>query len=293
MQSEKDALTDGLLFGSDAGFSPELTNLTRAAGVSHLVAASGSNLHFVTSLWNAIFSLLGSRFVQYSSVIAIFAYWHLAEQSGSLWRASGMWVFTWLGRLLGRKISLWYSLGLVCLTTWIGWKQFFSPGFWLSLLAILGVSFSQKLLSGEKKSSLFPQRGFYSNSVALSLTEGSIIFGMVTLWLWPQYEVFQPIGILSTWVLGMWVEPLVWLGMGERAASFLPAQLQKHLGAVISPPQELLFATFFRTLEFLAGQATQLPRSFLALFGIALTFRAGRRWRRAQLRRTRWKRLHV
>jgi competence protein ComEC len=256
MQNDQKALVEGLLFGSDEGFSRELRVLTRAAGVTHLVAASGANLRFVTALWNAIFGLFHRKFVQYSSFLGIALYWSLAEQSGSLWRASGMWGITWIGSLWGKRIPLWYSLILTILITALMARTYLSPGFWLSSLAMVGVIFSQKFFSGEKKSALFPQRKFYSKNVALLIAEGTIVFGCVSVWLVSQYNAFEPIGIYSTFLLSFFVDPLVWLGIAQLVLESLWVFLGKERDTLdldlLGSVQAILFLLFMRTLGQLA-----------------------------------------
>lgn len=288
MQSDEKALTNGLLFGSDEGFSPQLKQLTREAGVSHLVAASGANLRFVESLWNLVFWLFGSHFVQCTSIVAILGYWFLAEQSGSLWRASLMWVITWVGRLRGKRIPVWFSLGIVVGLTTLFVPVFLSPGFWLSVLAIIGLFFSRSMLSGEKKKALFPQRYLLSNPVALSLAEGSTIFVMVTLWLWTQYEVFQPIGIVSTWALGYLVDPLVWFGVGESFLQFVTAQ-PKELPPFLDMWQSGIFTIFWTVLESFGQLAIRVPAWLLAFCAGVLLYTSFRSWWRRRVRQQRWK----
>jgi len=288
MQNDQQALINGLLFGSDEGFSANLKQLTRDAGVSHLVAASGANLRFVEILWNQVFWLFGTGFVQFTSILAVAGYWFLAEPSGSLWRASLMWTFSWLGRLVGKRIPAWYSLGMTVLLTVVAAQAFLTPGFWLSTLAIIGLFFSRLLISGEKKKALFPHVDIWSNSVALSLAEGSIIFAMVTVWLWTQYEVFQPIGIFSTWVLGSMVDPLVWLGVAQTFSTTLELPLEGGLGAFLDV-QTLIFTLFLQTLEFFATAAAQLPTSLLTLSALVLVWHFFRSWWRRRQMTQRWK----
>jgi len=288
MQSDEKALTNGLLFGSDEGFSPQLKELTREAGVSHLVAASGANLRFVESLWSLVFWPFGTHFVQSTSIAAILGYWFLAEQSGSLWRASLMWAITWGGRLRGQRIPAWYSLAVVVVLTIFVAPTFLTPGFWLSVLAIIGLFFSRIILSGEKKKALFPQRHFCSNPVALSLAEGSIIFVMVTLWLWTQYEVFQPIGILSTWALSFLVDPLVWFGVGESFLSQLSSRPQE-LPTFLNSWQTGIFWIFWTCLELFARLAQVVPIWLLTLCASVLISLSVRSWWLRRWRAERWK----
>lgn len=296
MQSDKKALTEGLLFGSDEGFSWQLRQLTRAAGVSHLVAASGANLRFVSTLWNMLFSPFSRRFVQYTSVLGVALYWMWAEQSGSLWRASGMWVITWVGFLWGKKIPLWYSFLLTVVFTFLGARSYLTPGFWLSSLAILGLFFSQKFLSGEKKSRLFPQQRFFSNKVALSLAEGTIIFACVSFWLIPQYQVFEPIGVYSTFLLSFLVDPLVWLGIGERVIMAVPSFLQPWVQWWLLDPlrgvQDIFFTVFFAALEWLASIGTAVSPFFLLLGAMLCCFPFVQKTITQRNRKIRWRVLY-
>jgi predicted membrane metal-binding protein len=293
VQNDRNALTNGLLFGSDAGFSSELVALTRAAGVTHLVAASGANLRFVEGLWSGVFGRFGGRFVQYSSLVAVLAYWGMAEQSGSLWRASLMWSITWLGRLMGKRIPLWYSLGVTVLLTGILAQEFLTPGFWLSALAMVGIFFSRRLRSGEKKSPLFPHSQSICNSVAKSLTEGTLVFVMVTLWLWTQYQVFEPVGILSTFVLGFLVDPLVWLGISEKVSGTVPVGWISPLSVFHSAVvflQTAVFFLFWELLLLLANSGTCVPKWAIGIAAAWLILRQLSSWRRGRARTQTWQR---
>lgn len=204
------SLADGLLLGKDDGFSAEFKKLVQFTGVSHIVAASGANLVFLESIFSPLFVFSSHRSKKVFLFLGCLLYFFIAGISGSLWRAGVMWVSTWLGSWFGRKTSLLWLLFQVVLMTVIFFPDFLtSASFWLSWLAMVGLFFSHQVVFCEKSFSYFPYTHRILNYLNKSFFTGWCVFVMVSIWLWTQYQVFQPYGILVTWG----IEPFIPLYM--------------------------------------------------------------------------------
>lgn len=208
---DSQALGDGLLFGDDTAFSYELRAVVKAVGVTHLVAASGSNLSFVEALFAP--RLVSQRWLKEGiRWLSILWYNQMVGESGSLWRATLMWIFRAIGILYGRPISF---LRIIIFTTFITSilrpSYLTNDGFILSILAIGGVHFSQVFSGRENNDALLSpvykwRRWWWQN-----YRTGWVVLLFVSLWLWGKYQVFEPMGVIMTLLLQVLVPPMIWL----------------------------------------------------------------------------------
>lgn len=204
------SLANGFLLGEDDGFSKAFKELVKKTGVTHLVAASGANLVFLEMILGPlVFHLSANQKKVFFSLTTVL-YFLLVGESGSLWRATVMWFVTWGGLWLGRRTSLVIVLFQTVILTFLlrpDWLE--SASFWLSWLAMTGVYFSHLVRFREKDYCFFPKKRAVSNYLNVSLLTGWWVLAWVSLWLWTQYGVFQPHGIVVT----MGIEPLIPLYM--------------------------------------------------------------------------------
>lgn len=200
------SLADGFLLGKDDSFSVEFKNLVQKAGVTHLVAASGANLVFLESIFSPLFQVFPIRLRKVIVLLGCLFYFRLVGPSGSLWRAVVMWLLSWGGQWFGRRTSLVWLLGQVVVITAIFGRDFFaSASFWLSWLAMIGLFFSRQKIFRENNFSYFPYSIRVLNYLKQSFFTGWWVLLCVSVWLWSQYGVFQPHGIVVTWG----IEPIV------------------------------------------------------------------------------------
>lgn len=188
-------LGKGLALGNDEGFSREMKELTREAGISHLTAASGSNIQLVQSLafpWKKLYWPL-----LFSQGCLILIYLWVSGSSGSLLRASWQALYATVARCLGRPIlPLWSLFGVVIVGVSLGWSS--GLGFWLSWLAVVSLYLSQALLSGEATNLLFPQAFQFYNTARKEVMTGSMVLLFVSSLIWWYFDEWQPQGLVST-----------------------------------------------------------------------------------------------
>lgn len=292
------ALGWGLLLGEDDDFSRELNQVTRKAGISHLTAASGSNISLVQTL--AGFSR-GYFWPFLSLKIAlIFAYLWLAGSSGSLLRASWQACYLSISGLLGRPISaLWSLLGVMLMGYVWGWAE--SLGFWLSWLAVVGIYLSQLVQSGEALWALFPQRMRIYSFVSSQLLVGSVVLSLVSVVIFFRFGEWQPQGLLSTLFSQPFTTPYLSLFLvsflfeeGNKVAlknGWSVAALFEQSSAIGFSILWLLFMLLFYAWLWLGELPTLVP-SALVMYGLlefaCRLFRGVQDWRRQRLEKHQW-----
>lgn len=178
------------------------------------MVASGANLHFVLNFpRRIILHHFWWAWLVVAAMVIVF-YWQIAVQSGSLWRAITMWVVMYLVSWLGFKLRFFQVLGWTLLLTLMFNFQFIeSVGFWLSLLAIGGVYFQTFVKNSPEEDwkLFFPQRSKILKSIQKSLWGGTLVWCFVQPVLWLKWRSWQPIGILSTWLISPFLEPYQWI----------------------------------------------------------------------------------
>jgi len=142
LPGDEGALIAGMLYG-ERNLSSNAQDRFRSAGLSHLVAVSGSN---ITILVNIVFAFLlgiklGRRQAFWVTGLIIFLFVVFVGFSASVLRAALMGWMILLARHLGRKANVWYlilfvAVGLCLLDPWM---LAFDAGFALSFLATLGL----------------------------------------------------------------------------------------------------------------------------------------------------------
>lgn len=142
MPGDEGALIAGMLYG-ERGMSQKSNDLFRSAGLTHLIAVSGSNITIVASVIFAL--LLGAglwrRQAFWGTTIALASYVMFTGFSASVDRAAAMGWLVLLARHLGRQSQTWrllvLSAAILCLID--PWMLGFDAGFALSFLATLGL----------------------------------------------------------------------------------------------------------------------------------------------------------
>lgn len=142
------ALSMGLVVGDTSGFDQETEESFRRAGLSHLVAVSGSN---VAIILGAVL-LLGSRLPVSLRIglaaTALFMYVLVVGPEPSVLRAAAMGVVGLTAFLAGRRTEPLQALSLAALVlSALRPALVFSVGFWLSVAATLGIVLWARQLS--------------------------------------------------------------------------------------------------------------------------------------------------
>lgn len=137
-------LAVGILLGGSTLLSYELKNAFRNVGLSHIVAASGYNLIFVTGWINAItVKLYGKRWAMWFALVGTILYMFISGMSASIVRAGIMNIISITALYFGRKSDPIWSLILTAVIMIIIDPFIISDiGFQLSVAATAGVLLS-------------------------------------------------------------------------------------------------------------------------------------------------------
>ena len=146
-----DGILSAMLLGEKSQLDEEIKSLYRLTGIGHILAISG--LH-VTMLGIGLYRLLRRCGVRYASCavfvsFVMLSYGWMTGGSMSTCRAVGMLLVYLLADVLGRGYDMLSALGLVIIV--LLWDNPFLvhySGFWLSVVAVLGVGVTGPVLVG-------------------------------------------------------------------------------------------------------------------------------------------------
>ncbi|GEE03553.1 membrane protein [Gordonia spumicola] len=135
-------LLPGLVLGDTGGLDQQTTETFRAAGLSHLVAVSGSNL--VLTVGAVIFGVracgASPRTVFATGVVAVVGFVILVRPTDSVLRAAIMGSVGLAAGLASRRSQALPALGAAVIVVLLWWPQMaLAPGFALSVAATLGL----------------------------------------------------------------------------------------------------------------------------------------------------------
>jgi len=142
LPGEEGALIAGMLYG-ERGMSQKSNDLFRRAGLTHLIAVSGSNITIVASIVFAVLLGFGlwRRQAFWMTTIILASYVTFTGFSASVARAAVMGWLVLLARHVGRQPRTWHVLLVsafaLCLID--PWMLAFDAGFALSFMATIGL----------------------------------------------------------------------------------------------------------------------------------------------------------
>ena len=146
-----DGILSAMLLGEKSELDEEIKSLYRLTGIGHILAISG--LH-VTMLGIGLYRLLRRCGVRYASCavfvsFVMLSYGWMTGGSMSTCRAVGMLLVYLLADVLGRGYDMLSALGLVVIVLlWDNPFLIHYSGFWLSVVAVLGVGVTGPVLVG-------------------------------------------------------------------------------------------------------------------------------------------------
>lgn len=119
LTAEQSALARGMVLGQDHALPEDLREAFRAAGLAHLLAASGQNVMLLAALVLAIGAALGATWhVRLALALAAVAFYvPLAGAGPSIQRAGVMGAAGLVAALAGRPASRWYAVLLAAAVT--------------------------------------------------------------------------------------------------------------------------------------------------------------------------------
>lgn len=225
-------LLQGMVLGQDAGLPTDVRDDVRAAGLSHLTAASGANIVLLATLVLALAAVTGIPFrARWLIVLGlIVVYVPLAGGGPSIQRAGVMGAAGVVAMLAGRPTARWYALGLAALATLAadpraagdpGWQMSFAA---VVALIALARPWAQRLVARRVPA---PLAEAIAVTAAATLATAPIIalhFGQVS-----------PLSLPANLVVAPVVAPIMWLGFCAAVAGPLLPPLATLLDGAADP----------------------------------------------------------
>ncbi len=258
LPGEEGALIAGMLYG-ERGMSQKSNDLFRRAGLTHLIAVSGSNITIVASIVFAILLGFGlwRRQAFWMTTMILASYVTFTGFSASVARAAVMGWLVLLARHVGRRPLTWHvllvSAFILCLID--PWMLAFDAGFALSFLATIGLmswspifnrclkflpevgglreaaatTISATLMTTPYMAFAFERvslAGLITNLVAVPLVPWAMLFGALSA-IWGQFVGWQVIALPSVGVAkaiflsASLAECVPWLSIQMQSMNFI------------------------------------------------------------------------
>jgi competence protein ComEC len=249
------ALGQGMVLGADDEVSDAVREDFRAAGLSHVLAASGTNVMLLVALAIPLLAVAGLSYgARIPILIGLIAlYVPLAGGGPSIQRAGVMGAAGLLAILLTRPASRWYALFLAaCVTLALNPRVWGDPGWQLSFAAVVGILLLAPGIGRRLSALPRPLADGIALTVAATLATAPLVahhFGTVSLASLPANVVALPL-----------IAPIMWLGMLRG--------LLGQAGDQLAPVNDLLgqlLAPLLTGFERLAALFADAPGSTLAL----------------------------
>jgi competence protein ComEC len=237
MPPREAALARGFVLGEDEEVDPRTVADFRRAGLSHLLAVSGSNVALLGLLAMPLFAALGlplrARLLWALGLIV--AYVPLTGAGPSIQRAGVMGVLSLLATLAGRRRARLHALAVAALVTIavdpgvaadVGWQ--------LSFAAVLGI-----LLLAAPMAAWLSFRLGLRGRLAGIFAEGAALTTAATLATAPliafHFGELSTVGPLANLLALPAVAPAMWLGMLAAMAAQVPGLPLAPLNALCAP----------------------------------------------------------
>lgn len=212
------ALLFGIVFGGSSGFSPDLYKQFQAAGVLHVIAASGMNVSIFAGFLFTFFALFfNRRQATILSIMGIFYYALISGFSASVVRAAIMGGIVFSAALYGRRSMVIISLLMtIFVMLFVSPGILFDVGFQLSVTATFGIILIKPL---------FDNIGWINKTEAVSddiTTSISAQLGSVPIMV-SSFSTYSFISILVN-ALVLWTIPFLMIlgGIAALCAITLP-----------------------------------------------------------------------
>ena len=222
---ETGALARGMVLGQDHALPDDLRDAFRAAGLSHLVAASGANVMLLAALVLALGALAGVelRLRLALALVAVLAYVPIAGGGPSIQRAGIMGAAGLVAAMAGRPATRWYALLLAAaVTLTLNPRACEEPGWQLSFAAVVAILALHRRLRGAMTDRRVP--GAVADAAALTIAATLGTAPLIALHFNEVSLVSLPANLLAAPA----VAPVMWLGtlagvLGGEAAMVLDA----------------------------------------------------------------------
>lgn len=231
------SLLSGIIFGIDFYYSKEFSYSIKAAGISHIVAASGFNVSILTIALDKIFRRFEKRTLNLIKITGIWFYALLTGFSSSMVRASCMTTSTLISELFNLKLDVKSSF-LITISVFFLFDPFsvLDLGFLLSVASTFGVIYFVDALKVLIKVKYFPFETFACTFVTLPLI--LIKFG-----------TFSPYSLIANILILSFIELVMTLGV---------------LGIIFSPILYICWG-LLKYVEVVANIIAKLPYSVIEI----------------------------
>jgi competence protein ComEC len=195
-------LLNGILFGTKATLSKELTDALVATGTLHIVALSGMNITILESLiGSTLLPFIGKRWASAATILLIIGFILFVGPSPSVIRAGIMGSMALIATIYGKQKWGLFSFGLTAAVmlvihpAWIG-----DLSFQLSALATLGL-----ILFGSKKE----KSNFIIDDLRVTLAAQTFTIPLIFF----TFRRISLISPLTNVLIGWLIQPLTALGL--------------------------------------------------------------------------------
>lgn len=248
------ALLRGMALGQDEDLPPALRQDFRAAGLSHLTAASGQNVALLATLVLTLCGWIGvgwrSRLGLVLALIALYV--PLAGAGPSIQRAGVMGAAAVVAMIAGRPAARWYALLLAAAVTLvIDPRAIEQPGWQLSFAAVVTIF----LLGGRLRDALGRKRVPHPLAEAVAMTAAAMIGTAPVIAL--HFDRVSLVALPANVLAAPAVPVIMWLGLAASAVA------QVSVGLAL--PFTLIAAVPLRYLAWLGHVAASVPGAKLAM----------------------------
>ncbi len=235
LKGEEFAVSTAILLGDCAYLDPDLIKVYQGTGIVHVLSVSGMHVGLF-----AMVLLQITFFMQYRKetqmlrmlliLLAVWAYAMMTGFSPSVLRSAVMFSFITIGQTLNRNTSIYNSLIVSALfLLMVEPRMFYSVGFQLSYLAIVGIAALQPYILN-----WWPKPPKYMKSV-WELTAVSIAAQLITMPLTIYYfHQFPNYFLIANLIAGPLSTAIIPLGMAVFAGSFAWPVLGEWIGKLLS-----------------------------------------------------------
>jgi competence protein ComEC len=233
LPSAQAALLRGMVLGQDEALDERTRDEFRAAGLSHILAASGQNVALLLALGLPLLAWAGAglRGRLFGALALIALYVPLAGAGPSIQRAGVMGAATTVAVLAGRPASRWYALLLAAAVTLaVNPRASGDPGWQLSFAAVVAIALLAPGLRGWLRTHGAPDALADAAAVTATATLGTapliaFHFSQLSLASLPANLLAAPA-----------IAPIMWLGLLSAALGQLTPALAWPLNALNGYP---------------------------------------------------------
>ncbi|HEY4280085.1 MAG TPA: ComEC/Rec2 family competence protein [Conexibacter sp.] len=216
------ALLRGMVLGQDEALDEATRDEFQAAGLSHVLAASGQNVALLLALALPVLAFAGlgwrRRLAVALGLIALYV--PLAGAGPSIQRAGVMGAATTAAALAGRAPSRWYALLLAAaVTLLLNPRAAADPGWQLSFAAVVAIALATPAISERLRRRRVPAPVADAAAMSLAATLGTA--PLIAY----DFAQFSLVSLAANMLAAPAIAPLMWLGMIAAALGQLAAPL--------------------------------------------------------------------